>query len=75
MREIIHPTNPEWILFDPEEVKPGANEEVLLVNEGGSLKVGKWYEGAIAWGYKPKIPQSVKDRLTAAQLRLRERQG
>ena len=29
----------------------------------GVLIVGQWYDGALAWGYKPTIPQSVKDKI------------
>ena len=65
MTEITHPTNPDWTLFDPEERKPDKEGEVLLlVTKGGVLVTGFWNDtDYIAWGYKPKIPESVKRRL------------
>lgn len=72
MSDPAHPTNPEWVLEDPL-IKPaplGVN--LILVNEGGSLITGHWYEGAIAWGYKPKVPETVKARLTQKLQKQRE---
>ena len=63
----LHPTNGEWELFDPEVYPPPAGASLLLINNGGVLIVGQWYEGALAWGYKPKIPATVKARLTQKQ--------
>jgi hypothetical protein len=63
MSDPKHPTNPAWELFDPIVNKPPKGENLLLLNEGGVLITGKWYIGALAWGRKPSIPQSVKDRL------------
>lgn len=59
-----HPTNPEWVLFDPLLVPPPRGEELLLINEGGVLIKGQWTDDCIAWGHKPKIPASVKERLS-----------
>lgn len=58
-----HPTNPDWELFDPLVVPPPLGKDLLILNEGCTLKVGRWYEGALAWGYKPVIPDSVKARV------------
>lgn len=70
-RDPLHITNPDWVLFDPVDEtspdfkRPQAGEEILMVNEGGKLIIGQWYPGAIAWGHKPKIPASVKARMSA----------
>lgn len=63
MSDPKHPTNPAWELFDPLVNKPPKGVDLLLINNGGVLVIGKWYIGALAWGRKPGIPQSVKDRL------------
>lgn len=64
MTDNLHPTNRDWCLFDPEVHKPPVGVNLLLINEGGVLIIGPWYKGALAWGYKPIIPASVKARLT-----------
>lgn len=58
----IHPTNPEWVMFDPEVHKPPQGQELLILSEGNVLIKGQWYVGARAWCYKPKVPDSVKAR-------------
>ena len=62
MSDPLHPTNDTWELFDPEINPPPKGRSLLLLNKGGVLMIGHWCEGAVAWGYKPRIPQSVKDR-------------
>lgn len=62
MADPMHPVNPDWVLFDPTEHSPPKGVNLLLINEGGTLIVGPWYDGARAWGYKPRIPSSVKAR-------------
>jgi len=64
MTDNLHPTNQEWELFDPLEHPPPRGVSLLLINDGGVLIIGQWYEGAKAWGLKPKIPATVKARLT-----------
>ena len=56
-------TNPNYELFDPEVYPPPRGVPLQLINEGGTLKLGHWYDGALAWGYFPKIPKSVKERI------------
>ena len=63
MSDPKHPTNGEWELFDPQIYEPPTGVNLLLVNEGGVLIQGPWYKGALAWGYKPVLPKSVKDKL------------
>jgi hypothetical protein len=63
MSDPNHPTNPTWELYDPEVRPAPRGKSLLLINEGGVLTRGTWYTGALAWGYKPTIPQTVKDRL------------
>lgn len=62
MPDPIHPTNQDWELFDPEIHPPPKGRSLLLINKGGVLMVGQWDPNCIAWGYKPRIPQSVKDK-------------
>lgn len=67
MTDNIHPTNREWSLFDPDVHPPPSGVNLLLINEGGVLIQGHWYSGALAWGFKPIIPATVKARLTQKQ--------
>lgn len=64
MSDPKHPTNKDWEMFDPLVVPPPSDADLLILNEGCTLKIGPWYEGALAWAYKPVVPQSVKDRLS-----------
>jgi len=51
-------------LYDPL-IKPAPKgEPLLIIQEGGCLIKSQWYDGALAWGYLPKIPQTVKDRMS-----------
>lgn len=59
----LNPTNQSWELFDPLEYAPPIGKSLLLINKGGVLMIGHWTPDAIAWGYKPKIPKSVKERI------------
>lgn len=60
MSDPKHPTNPNWELFDPDIRPAPRGKDLLLINEGGVLITGTWYDGALAWGDKPRIPESVK---------------
>jgi hypothetical protein len=51
-------------LFDPLINPPPVGATLLVINPGGVLTKSTWYKGALAWGYLPKIPQSVKDRMS-----------
>lgn len=72
MSDPRHPTNAEWVLEDPVLNPAPKGVILILVNEGGSLITGQWYEGAIAWGFKPKVPETVKARLTQKLQQQRE---
>lgn len=63
MSDPKHPTNPAWELYDPIIRPAPKGRDLLLINEGGTLTIGTWYAGALAWGYAPKIPASVKARM------------
>lgn len=49
-------------LFDPELVPPPYGQDLLLINPGGVLITGTWFEGCLAWGFFPKVPETVKRR-------------
>ena len=51
-------------MFDPLEHPPPVGQTLLVLNEGGVLLNSSWYEGALAWCYKPVVPQSVKSRIS-----------
>lgn len=63
MSDPKHPTNQSWELFDPQLHPPPKGKSLLLINEGSVLIIGTWYKGALAWGYKPTIPNTVKTRI------------
>ena len=50
-------------LYDPLVNAPPRGAMLLVINEGGVLIKSAWYEGALAWGYLPRIPESVKARM------------
>lgn len=55
-------TTPVTELFDPEIHPPPKGTMLLVVNQGGVLIKSTWFKDAMAWGYLPQIPQSVKNR-------------
>jgi len=55
-------TAPVTVLFDPLIYPPPAGTLLLVINEGGVLIKSHWYSGALAWGYLPQIPETVKQR-------------
>lgn len=64
MTDLRHPTAPVTELFDPLIYPPPRNgEQLLLINRGGVLIIGPWHDGFLAWGFKPRIPDSVKARM------------
>lgn len=67
MSDPKHPTNPQWVMFDPLQKTPPKGENLLVLTCGGVLVPGPWHEGALAWCYKPVIPNSVKERMNASQ--------
>ena len=62
MADPAHPTRQDWLMYDPEEVPPPLGVSLLVLNEGGVLHVTQWYDGALAWAFKPNVPESVKAR-------------
>lgn len=57
----IH-TAPVAELFDPLTNPPPGGVTLLVINPGGVLIKSTWFDGAMAWGYLPQIPMSVKLR-------------
>lgn len=68
-----HPTNKDWVMFDPVEHPPPVGQTLLILNEGGVLITGLWYQGALAWCYKPVVPVSVKSRISEKLKQQREK--
>jgi hypothetical protein len=52
-------------LFDPEIHPPPRGVMLLVTTPGGCTIKAKWFAGCIAWGYIPKLPESVKARQRA----------
>lgn len=57
------PTDPSWTLKDPHIEIPPTGVDLQVVTSGGILTTGPWRDDYIAWGFRPKLPQSVKDRI------------
>jgi hypothetical protein len=67
MTENKHPTADQTELFDPVLVPPPTGgEHLLCINPGGVLIIGPWRRDYLAWGYKPRIPETVKIRIRTA---------
>jgi hypothetical protein len=64
-----HPTAQVTELYDPFLVTPPSGD-LLCINPGGVLIVGPWRVGYLAWGYKPRIPETVKNRIRESSSRL-----
>lgn len=69
MSDPLHPTRPDWEMDDPMITPPPrGGEQLLLINPGGALILGPWTDDCWAFSRKPRIPDSVKARMTAARL-------
>lgn len=61
MADPRHPTAPATVLYDPRvNPPPTGGQQLLCINPGGVLILGAWRDGYLAWGYKPKLPDSVR---------------
>jgi hypothetical protein len=60
-------TTDELYFRDPDIDPPPRAASLLLLNPGGVLIVGNWTDDCLAWCPKPKIPQSVKNKMAAAR--------
>lgn len=61
MADPRHPTAPVTEMFDPRVRKPPTGgENLLCINPGGVLIIGPWRPGYLCWGYKPRMPASVR---------------
>lgn len=63
MSEPLQKTRPDWVLEDPLLSPPPRGVELLVLTDGGVLIKSVWRDDYLAWSYKPKVPQSVKDRI------------
>ena len=55
-------TAPVAELLDPEIHTPPRGVQLLVVTRGGVIIKAPWAADCIAWGYLPKLPESVKIR-------------
>ncbi|VTU31838.1 hypothetical protein H4CHR_02889 [Variovorax sp. PBS-H4] len=67
-------TAPVSVCFDPEIHPAPRGVTLWVVGPGGTGYKGHWYEGAIAWGYLPQIPESVKARQDQLQKEKQQRE-
>jgi hypothetical protein len=49
---------------DPDIDPPPRACSLLLLNPGGVLIVGNWTDDCLGWCPKPKIPMSIKNKIT-----------
>lgn len=57
-------TTDQLLFRDPDIEAPPRNQNMLLLNPGGVLIVGTWTDDCIGWCPKPKIPASIKTKLS-----------
>lgn len=67
MKETIQLTTDQLYFRDPAVEPPPRNVSMLLLNPGGVLIVGNWTDDCLAWCPKPKIPQSLKIKMSKVQ--------
>ena len=67
MIEPLHLTTDELWFRDPAIEPPPKTTSLLLLNPGGVLIVGNWTADCIGWCPKPKIPISIKNKMTEKQ--------
>jgi hypothetical protein len=61
----FHQVTTDMLYFrDPAIDPPPRAVSLLLLNPGGVLIVGNWTDDCIGWCPKPKIPRSLKDKMT-----------
>ncbi len=56
-------TTTQLYFRDPALEPPPRNTSMLLLNPGGVLIVGNWTDDCLGWCPKPKIPESIKQRM------------
>jgi len=64
MSDPVHPTTNELWFRDPDIEPPPRSASLLLLNPGGVLIVGTWSKDCLGWCPKPKIPESIKRKMT-----------
>jgi hypothetical protein len=62
--EFLQVTTDALWFRDPETDPPPRNTSLLLLNPGGVLIVGTWSDDCLGWCPKPKIPESIKKRMS-----------
>lgn len=58
-------TTDALMFLDPDIYPPPRAQSMLLLNPGGVLIIGTWSDDCLAWCPKPKIPASVKAKMSA----------
>lgn len=56
-------TTDQLYFRDPDVDPPPKGVNMLLLNPGGVLVVGPWSSDCLGWCPKPRIPQTLKDKL------------
>lgn len=64
MSEPIQLTTDELYFRDPDIDPPPRATSLLLLNPGGVLIVGSWDDTCLGWCPKPRIPTTIKDKIT-----------
>jgi len=67
MKEMDQVTTDQLYFRDPDIDPPPKAASLLLLNAGGVLIVGNWTNDCLGWCAKPKIPASIKAKLTKEQ--------
>lgn len=57
-------TTDQLYFRDPDFEPPPRSVSMLLLNPGGVCIVGPWTEDCLGWCPKPRIPRSIKNKMT-----------
>lgn len=60
-------TTDQLYFRDPDVEPPPKGVNMLLLNPGGVLVIGQWSDDCWGWCPKPKIPDSIKQKMTRRQ--------
>jgi hypothetical protein len=62
--EFTQPTTDQLYFRDPDIDPPPKAASLLLLNPSGVLIIGSWTSDCLGWCPKPKIPASIKKKMT-----------
>lgn len=68
MTELPQATTDQLYFRDPAIEPPPKATSMLLLNKGGVCIIGVWTDDCLGWCPKPKIPATLKEKISAKSL-------